>query len=143
MEISSTTRETRTSRSDGVVLGTLLQANRGMLLFVFNWTLFIHFGRIRSVPDLTILIMLPPTIFFLVGFIDIFMVKRMWRRDLNGWRYGIAMSILILLLTIGPFPILFLFVFYPRGFLIIIIDLFAVAEIIALVTPGARRFYRA
>jgi hypothetical protein len=71
------------------------------------------------------------------------MVKRMWRRDLNGWRYGIAMSILILLLTIGPFPILFLFVFYPRGFLIIIIDLFAVAEIIALVTPGARRFYRA
>jgi hypothetical protein len=83
--------------------------------------------------------MLPLTIFFLVGFIDIFMVRRMWRRDLNGWRYGIAMSILILLLTIGPF--LFLFVPSPRGFLITIIDLFALAETIALVTPGARRFY--
>ncbi|MHA2191607.1 MAG: hypothetical protein ACXACG_16855 [Candidatus Thorarchaeota archaeon] len=139
MGITETILKTRATRSDGVVLGTLLQANRGMLLLVFNWTFLIQFGRIRSIPDLTMLIILPPTIFFLIGFIDIFMVKRMWRRDLNGWRYGIAMSILILLLTIGPFP--FLFVPYPRGFLIIIIDLFAVAETIVLVTPGARRFY--
>ncbi len=67
------------------------------------------------------------------------MAKRVWRRNLNGWRYGIALSMLILLLF--PFSS-FIFLTLHIAFLYIIIDLFAIAEIIALVTPDARRFYR-
>jgi hypothetical protein len=52
------------------------------------------------------------------------------------------MSVLILLLTLGTFPFLFHLAPDIAGILIIVIDLFAVAETIALVTPGARRFYR-
>lgn len=69
------------------------------------------------------------------------MAKRVWRRNLNGWRYGIAVSMLILLLTLSLFPILNFLAPNNARFLIIIIDLFAAAEILALVTPGARRFY--
>ena len=128
------------TRPDGVVLGTLLQAIRGILLFAFNWTLFFQFDQIRSIPGLDVMaIILPPTIFYFIGFMDIFMAKRVWRRNLNGWRYGITLSMLILLLF--PFSS-FIFLTLHLAFLYIIIDLFAIAEIIALVTPGARRFYR-
>jgi hypothetical protein len=139
--ISETKPRTRTPRSDGVVLGTLLQATRGFLLIVFNWYIFVEFDRIRSIPGLDVMAILPPSIYFLIGVIDIFMVKRVWRRGLIGWRYGIAISMLILLLT----PMTFSFLIYIESFsagLYTIIDFFAVAEIIALVTPGARRYYR-
>lgn len=138
-DISETILGNRRTRSDGVVLGTLLQAIRGILLIIFDWTLFIRYGQIRGVPGFDSLIMLPPPIFFLIGFIDILMVKWVWRGDLNGWRYGIAMSLLILLLL--PLSS-FIFLAFHIAFLYIIIDLFALAEIIALVTPGARRYYR-
>ena len=138
-EISEIKLRTCTTRPDGVVLGTLLQAIRGILLFAFNWTLFIQFDRIRSVPGLDVMIILPPSSFYLIGFLDILMVKRVWRRDLNGWRYGIAMSMLILLLI--PFAYLLYLAFHIL-LLYIIIILFTIAEIIALVTPSARWFYR-
>ncbi|MGY5865547.1 MAG: hypothetical protein RTV41_13170 [Candidatus Thorarchaeota archaeon] len=127
-------------RSDGVVLGTLLQAIRGILLFVFNWTLFIRFGQTYYIPGgVDIMAALPPTIYFLIGFMDILTVRRVWRGDHNGWRYGIAMSILILWL-IPATPIFYL----PLHilFLQVVIDLLAVAQIIVLVIPNTRRFYQ-
>jgi hypothetical protein len=119
----------------------LLQATRGVLLIVFNWYIFVEFDRIRSIPGLDVMAILPPSTYFLMGLMDIFMVKWVWSRGLNGWRYGIAMSMLILLLT----PVTFSFLIYVESFtagLYIIIDLFALAEIIALVAPSTRRFYQ-
>lgn len=138
-EISETKIRTRTPRSDGVVLGTLFQAIRGVLLIVFNWILFIQYGQIMSIPGMDVMAILPPSIFFIIGLMDIFMVKRVWRMDLNGWRYGIIMSMLILLLT--PFAALVYLALHIL-LLYIIIVLFTVAEIIALVTPDARGYYR-
>ena len=83
-DISETKLSTRPTRSDGVVLGTLFQATRGFLLIVFNWYIFVAFDRIRSIPRLDVMAILPPSIYYLIGFIDILMVKRVWRRSLNG-----------------------------------------------------------
>ncbi|MGD9394878.1 MAG: hypothetical protein PVJ05_00435 [Candidatus Thorarchaeota archaeon] len=83
---------------------------------------------------------LPPSIFFLLGFMDLFMVKRVWRGDLNGWRYGITMSILILLLTTITSLYLILSPLYTT-FLFATIVFFSLAEAIALSTQDARRFY--
>jgi uncharacterized membrane protein len=81
---------------------------------------------------------LPPSIYFLIGFMDLFMVERVWKKNLNGWRYGVITSILVLLL----FPYTFLFFMALHiSILIIIIDLFSLAELIALVTPDARRYH--
>ncbi len=133
---------TRAPRSDSVILGALLQVNRGILLIIFNLTLFIEFGRSRSIPGLDVMAILPPSIYFLIGFIDILMVKRLWKGDLNGWRYGIAMSTFIALLTPFSFSILIFVTSYLMG-LFLVIDLFAAAETIALLTLSARRFFRA
>ena len=139
-DISETKLRTRTTRSDGVVISTLLQSTRGTLLLAFNWTLFIQFDRIRSGSGFGVIaFILPPSIYFLIGFLDIFMVKRVWRGDLNGWRYGIVASMLILLITPS---VALVYLAIHILLLYIIIVLFTVAEIIALVTPGARRFYR-
>ena len=92
-----------------------------------------------SIPGMDVMAILPPSIFFIIGLMDIFMVKRVWRMDLNGWRYGIIMSMLILLLT--PFAALVYLALHIL-LLYIIIVLFTVAEIIALVTPDARGYYR-
>ncbi len=140
-EISEIKHHARTSRSDGVVLGTLFQATRGFLLIVFNWYIIVEFDRIRSIPGLDVMAILPPSIYYLIGFMDIFMVRWMWRMNLNGWRYGIATSMLVLLLT----PVTFSFLIYVESFtlgLYIIIDLFAAAEITMLITPDAYRYYR-
>jgi hypothetical protein len=140
-EISEIKHHARTSRSDGVVLATLLQATRGFLLIVFNWYIFVEFDRIRSIPGLDVMAILPPSIYYLIGFMDILMVKWLWGRKLNGWRYGIATSMLVLLLT----PVTFSFLIYVESFtlgLYIIIDLFTVGEIVALVTPSARRYIK-
>jgi hypothetical protein len=102
--------------------------------------LFIQFNRMRSIPGVDVMAVVPPSIFFLLGFMDLFMVNRVWRGDLNGWRYGITMSILILLLT--PISSLFL-ILSPlyTAFLFAITLLFSAAEAIALSTQDARCFY--
>lgn len=82
---------------------------------------------------------LPPSIFFLIGFMDIFMAKWVWRNNLNGWRYGIAMSMIIPLVTLVRSVSLRILTPHYAGILIILSNLFAVAEIIALVTPSARQ----
>ena len=87
-----------------------------------------------------VMAILPPSIFFLLGFMDLFMVKRVWRGDLNGWRYGITMSILILLLITITSGYLILSPL-STSFLFAIIVLFAAVEVIALSTLNARRFY--
>ncbi|MHA2057505.1 MAG: hypothetical protein ACW979_07770 [Candidatus Thorarchaeota archaeon] len=100
--------------------------------------LFIQFGQSMIIPGVDFYTIIPTSIFFLIGFLDIFMVKRVWLRGSNGWEYGIAMSVVIPLLT--PVSILILSA-HPSAFLYIVIDIIAIAEILALVTPGARRFY--
>ncbi len=137
-DISEIKLRTRTTRPDGVVLVTLLQAIRGILLLAFNWTFFIQFDRIRLPGFDFMAIILPPSIFYLIGFLDILLVKRVWRGDLKGWRYGIVVSMLILLLT--PFVALVYLALHIL-LLYIIIVLFTVAEIVVLVTPSTRRFY--
>ncbi len=137
-DISEIKLRTRTTKPDGVVLGTLLQAIRGTLLLAFNWTLFIQLNRIRGVPGFIVVVILPSSLFYLIGFLDILMAKRVWRRDLNGWRYGIFVSVLILLLT--PFAAL-VFLALHILLLYIVMVFFTVAEIVVLVTLGTRQFY--
>ena len=135
-EISETPSRNPTVRPDEVVLCTLLQGTRGLLLIIFNWILFIRFGP-SSIPSLDIMAALPPSIYLFMGFIDILMVNRLWQGYLTGWRYGIIMSLLVLLFT----PVMtLLHSALHIAFLYIIIDLFAVGEIIALVSPSARQF---
>jgi len=130
----------RHARSDGVILGVLLQAIRGMLLIIFNWMIFVYFTNRPYVPGLDVMAIAPPSIFFVIGTLDILTVKWVWGRSLNGWRYGIAASMVILLLA--PTTILML-IFYPpySAILFSLIELFAIAEILALLTTNARKFY--
>ncbi|MFW9908125.1 MAG: hypothetical protein ACFFEF_06080 [Candidatus Thorarchaeota archaeon] len=150
MSIPKIITETNKKRPDGVVLSTLLQGNRGMLLIAFNWTFFIETGIIRSTPSIDIMpyidimAVIPTSVFFFMGIIDLFMTRQVWRRNLNGWRYGLIMSIINLLLpfyiliVIGVFSVLI----NGIGTLLIAIGIFSVAEIIALLTQSSRRFYR-
>ena len=128
-------------RPDAVVLATLLQATRGFLLIAFNWVLFIEFDRVRNIPGVDVMAILTPSIFFLIGFLDFLMLRRVWRRDLNGWRYGIAMSMLIILLTPSTFLILIFVTSYLNGLYLVIV-IFAAVEVIALLTLDARRYHR-
>lgn len=131
---------TRPPRSNGVILGTLLQATRGMLLIVFNWMLFIQFANRPSPPGIDLIQILPPSIYFIIGALDILTTRWMWKRNSNGWRYGIASSTVILLLA--PTTILML-IFSSPYFVILffLIDLFAITEILVLLTTNARKFY--
>lgn len=131
--------KTRPPRSNGVILGTLLQATRGMLLIVFNWMILVHFTSRSWGPEIDFMAIAPPSIYFIIGVLDILTANWVWKRSLNGWRYGIAMSTIITLLT--PFTLLILI--YVTSYLMglyLFIDLFAAAEAIALLTLDARRF---
>ena len=142
-DISETKFETYTIRPDVVTLATMLQATRGFLLIVFNWTLFIEFEKSRSIPGVDVMAVLPPSIFFLIGFMDILMAKRLWSKGSNGWEYGIAMSAVIcpIFCTMGAAILLTSFsLTHYSTILIIVIALFAIVEIIALVTPDARNY---
>lgn len=141
-DISETKLRTRTTRPDGVVLATLFQATRGILLFAFNLGLFIQFERMQNIPGVDVMAVLPPSIFFLIGFLDLLMLRRVWGGDLNGWRYGIVMSTLITFLTPSTFLVLIFVTSYLAGLYLVIV-LFAAAEVIALLNLDARRFYGA
>lgn len=141
-EFSEKEFKTRPPRSNGVILGTLLQTTRGMLLIVFNWIIFVKFASRLGVPGLDLMAISPPSIYFIIGALDILTVNWVWKRSLNGWRYGIAMSTIITLLTPLTFSILIYVTSYLMG-LYLVIDLFAAAEAIALLTLDARRFYGA
>ncbi len=113
-----------------------------MLLIVFNWIIFVKFASRLGVPGLDLMAISPPSIYFIIGALDILTVNWVWKRSLNGWRYGIAMSTIITLLTPLTFSILIYVTSYLMG-LYLVIDLFAAAEAIALLTLDARRFYGA
>ena len=130
------------ARPNAVVLATLLQATRGLLLFAFNWALFVSYGMMRNLPGVDVMAILPPSIFFIIGFLDFLMLKRLWKRDLNGWRYGIAMSTLITLMTPGSVVYLIFVTSYITGLFLVIV-FFSAAEVIALLNLDAFRFYRA
>ena len=146
-DISETILGTRTTKPDGVVLATLLQATRGLLLIVFNMTIFIQFGRMRSIPGVDVMAVLPTPIFFLIGFIDILMSKRLWSKGSKDWEYGIAMSAVIccifspvsLAILLTPFSMIYWTL--DSAVLVGVIALFAIAELVALVTPDTRNYY--
>jgi hypothetical protein len=145
MEISKSTIKTQTKRPDSVLLGTLLQATRGMLLIVFNWVIVFHFDHRPYVPGLDVMAIGPPLIFYLMGFMDIIMLPWMKKKRQIGLFYGISMSIVVLLATPNTFLVL---AFWPyaghvnSNLLFALIDAFAGAEIISLVVPSARQYYR-
>ena len=142
-DISETTSKVPRRKPDSVVASTLLQANRGILLIVLDLVLSFRYGSIRIIPvgiipGLDIIFLPPPLIYFLIGVIDLFMMNLIWEKNLNGWRYGIIMSIVILFIV--PFFLTFFISIYI-SFLYVIIDLFAVVELAALITKDAREFY--
>jgi hypothetical protein len=144
-DISETQIHTPITRPDGVVASTLLQANRGILLIVLDLVLTLRYGAIRIIPvgiipGLDIIFWPPSLVYSLIGIIDLFMVGRIWKKNLNGWWYGVIMSIVILLLV--PFLVSVFLAIYIL-FLYLIIDLFALVELVALITKDAREFYRA
>lgn len=130
----------RPPRSNGVILGALLQATRGMLLIVFNWMILVHFASRSWGPELDIMAIAPPSIYFIIGVLDILTARWVWKRNANGWRYGIASSMVILLLA----PATMLMLIFATPYFVILfflIDLFAIAEILSLLTTNARKFY--
>ncbi|NHI89269.1 MAG: hypothetical protein EAX87_07070 [Candidatus Thorarchaeota archaeon] len=142
--ILKSTIEVQTKRPDSVLLGTLLQATRGMMLIVFNWVIIFHFDHRPHLPIDVMIIAFPP-VFYLMGFMDIIMLGWMKKERKILWFYGISMSIVILLVA----PVMFQsLAFWPYAghvsskLLFAIIDVFAGAEIISLAIPSARRYYR-
>jgi len=78
---------------------------------------------------------LPPSIFFVIGTMDLLMTKQVWRVTPIGWKYGIGASILVLVLTsVSPLLLLKSHV----ALLYIIIDFFSLAELVVLLTPDSR-----
>ena len=139
---------TRATRSDGVVLATLLQATRGLLLIVFNMIFFIQFDRMRSIPGVDVMAVRPAPIYLLIGFMDILMSKRLWSKGSHGWEYGIAMSAVICCIFSSVSLAILLAPYSPdyrtldSAILVGVIALFAIAELVALVTPDTRNYYR-
>ena len=142
-DISETKSKVPKRKPDSVVASTLLQANRGFLLIILDLVLSFRYGSIRIIPvgiipGLNIIVLQLSLVYSLIGIIDLFMVGRIWKKNLNGWRYGIIMSIVVLFVV--PFFLSF-FVSIYISFLYVIIDLFAVVELAALFTKDAREFY--
>ncbi|NHI89272.1 MAG: hypothetical protein EAX87_07085 [Candidatus Thorarchaeota archaeon] len=142
-DISETKSKVPRRKPDSVVVSTLLQADRGILLIILDLVLYFRYGSIRIIPvgiipGTNIIFLPPPLIYFLIGVIDLFMMNLVWEKNLNGWRYGIISSIVILFVVPFFFSI---FVSIHISFLYVIIDLFAVVELAALITKDAREFY--
>lgn len=143
-EISKSTIEAQTKRPDSVLLSTLLQATRGMLLIVFNWVIIFHFDHRPYLP-IDEMVAVLPSIYYVMGIIDILMLWWMKKKRQIAWFYGISMSIVVLLVT--PITFLALAVWPYAGhvsskILFALIDVFAGAEIISLAIPSAWRYYR-
>jgi hypothetical protein len=111
---------------------------------VFNWVIVFRFDHRPYLP-IDVSVVGPLLIYYPMGFLDIIMLRWTKSRRQIGWFYGISMSIVVLLVT--PITLL-LFATWPIGghasseLLFALIDVFAVAEIISLAIPSARRYYR-
>jgi hypothetical protein len=142
MEISEAVQSTRASRTDGVILAVMLQFTRGLLFIVFNWVLFIESSSIRNGPPIDFIAIVPVFNFFLLGFADIFMARKLWKRSITAWRYGVAASLFSILIAFLAFPSVFGRGYVAAGILLEIAGIFSVGELLALATSGARRFHR-
>jgi hypothetical protein len=142
-DISETKLWTRTTKPDAIILGTLLQGTRGMLFIVLNWILFVDYGRSMSMPSVDILAVPPSPSYFLLGFMDILMAKRLWSKGSNGWGYCVVMSAVICSIffysiLLAPYSLNYWR--YNSTILVIVVALFSMAEFVALVTPDARNY---
>ncbi|MFX1483713.1 MAG: hypothetical protein ACFFCP_11075, partial [Promethearchaeota archaeon] len=87
-EISKTTDRTTSTRPVSVDLATLLLATRSLLLITFNQMLYLS---LPSDPYTIAVTMLPW--FFFFGLIDIWSAMLVWKGNINGWRYGVIISV--------------------------------------------------
>ena len=112
---------------------------------MFNWVFIFQFDHSPHVPGLDFMAIVIPPIFYLMGFMDIIMLGWMKKERKIVWFYGIFMSIVVLLVAPVMFQSLAFWPFaeyFSSKLLFAIIVVFAGAEIISLVIPSARRYYR-
>jgi hypothetical protein len=119
----------------------LLQLTRGLLFIVFNWVLFLHFTPIGNGPSIDVMALAPIFNFFLLGFADLFMARKMWKRSINAWRYGILVSVYSIFIALLGLQSVIISGRIDEGILLEIAGVFSAAEILTLATSGARRFH--
>ena len=127
------------------MLAALLLATRGLLLITLNWILYMGFGREPSWPNgpdiIAIAVAVPPWFFFF-GLVDIWSARLLWRRNIRGWRYGVIVSVVVMLITFMALPLIGFLLHDAKGVLFIVIGTLSMIEVIVLHIPGVRQYCR-
>lgn len=144
-EISEIAGKTTSTRPDSVVLAALLLATRGLLLITLNWILYVNFGQRPSYPNgpdiIAVAVAVPPWFFFF-GLVDMWSARLLWRRRIRGWKLGVIVSVVIMLITFMALPLVVFLLHGVEVVLFIGIGVLSIIEVIVLHIPSVRQFCR-
>jgi len=83
----------------------------------------------------------PSPLPFWLGLLDVVTAIQLWRVNIQGWRYGVLMSLVIVLAASLFLPNIIVLRHDAMSILAIEILLFSAAELIVLITPGVRQHF--
>jgi len=83
----------------------------------------------------------PSPLPFWLGLLDVVTAIQLWRVNIQGWRYGVLMSLVIVLAASLFLPNIIVLRHDAMSILVIEILLFSAAELIVLITPGVRQHF--
>ncbi|MFX1415158.1 MAG: hypothetical protein ACFFC0_00010 [Promethearchaeota archaeon] len=144
-EISEIAGKATSTRPDSVVLAALLLATRGLLLITLNWILYVNYGQRPSYPngpDVIAMAVTAPPWFFFFGLVDIWSARLLWRRRIRGWKLGVIVSVVIMIITFMTLPLIVFLLHNAEVVLFIVVGVLSMIEVIVLHIPGVRQYCR-